>query len=81
MANSRFARGDLKARLWDISWIARNKFWFAVAPITYAVSMDGHDSTGKLRRAYAQPIWRLTTAKTNGIVSGCGPHSFRTCSV
>ena len=32
-AKSRFARGDLKARLWEISWMARNRFWFAVAPM------------------------------------------------
>ncbi len=32
-ANSRFANGALKARLWDISWMARNRFWFAVAPM------------------------------------------------
>ena len=34
MANSRLAMGDLKARLCEISWMARNKFWFAVAPNT-----------------------------------------------
>ena len=32
-ANSLFAIGDLKARLWEISWIARKRFWFAVAPM------------------------------------------------
>ncbi len=32
-ANSRFANAALKARLWDISWMARNRFWFAVAPM------------------------------------------------
>ena len=32
-AKSRFARGDLKARLWEISWMARKRFWFAVAPM------------------------------------------------
>ena len=31
-ANSRFANGALKARLCEISWIARKRFWFAVAP-------------------------------------------------
>lgn len=34
MANSRFAKGLLNARLWEISWMARNKFWLAVAPKT-----------------------------------------------
>lgn len=34
MASRRLAVGFLKARLWEISWIARNRFWFAVAPIT-----------------------------------------------
>jgi len=32
MANSRLPSGDLKARLCEISWIARNKFWLDVAP-------------------------------------------------
>jgi hypothetical protein len=27
------ASGDLKAKLWEISWMARKRFWFAVAPI------------------------------------------------
>lgn len=34
IATSRFASGDRKARLCEISWMARNRFWFAVAPIT-----------------------------------------------
>lgn len=50
IASSRFANGDLKARLCDISWIARKRFWFAVAPITYAVTKNGHDSIEVLRR-------------------------------
>ena len=32
-ANNLFAIGDLKARLCDISWMARKRFWFAVAPM------------------------------------------------
>ena len=32
-AKSRFAIGVLKARLWEISWMARKRFWFAVAPM------------------------------------------------
>lgn len=43
MANSLFASGDLKARLWLISWIARKRFWFAVAPTTYASAQNFHD--------------------------------------
>jgi hypothetical protein len=34
MARMRLAKGLLKARLWEISWMARNKFWLAVAPKT-----------------------------------------------
>jgi hypothetical protein len=34
MANSRLAMADLKARLCEISWMARKRFWFEVAPIT-----------------------------------------------
>ena len=33
IASSLFAIGERKARLWEISWIARKRFWFAVAPI------------------------------------------------
>jgi len=36
IANTLFDFIPLNARLCVISWIARNKFWFAVAPITYA---------------------------------------------
>lgn len=34
IANSRFAIGLLNARLWEISWMAKKRFWLAVAPIT-----------------------------------------------
>lgn len=34
MANSLLAIALLKARLCEISWMARNRFWFAVAPKT-----------------------------------------------
>jgi len=34
MANALLGFIPLNARLCVISWIARNKFWFAVAPIT-----------------------------------------------
>jgi len=33
MAKRRFAVAFLKAKLCEISWIARNKFWFEVAPM------------------------------------------------
>jgi hypothetical protein len=47
----RFAFADLNARLCDISWIARKRFWFAVAPITYAVRKNFHERKGvSLRR-------------------------------
>ena len=67
MANTaarRLAKADLKARLCDISWIARNKFWLAVAPIIYAVERNGKDSIGVLRRHAAQEICKATTART-----------------
>lgn len=51
IASMRFANGDLKARLCEISWIARKRFWFAVAPMTYAVKNVCHDKNGVLRRA------------------------------
>jgi hypothetical protein len=34
IASMRFAKGDLKAKLCEISWMARKRFWFAVAPMT-----------------------------------------------
>lgn len=33
MASIRLANGERKARLWEISWIARKQFWLHVAPI------------------------------------------------
>jgi hypothetical protein len=45
MAKNRLAKADRNARLWEISWIARNRFWFAVAPTTYAVSRNCHENT------------------------------------
>jgi hypothetical protein len=59
-----FATPDLNARLCDISWIARNRFWFAVAPIMYAVRKNGHERGAVFRRLYAQTTWRTTTAVT-----------------
>lgn len=50
MAKRRFASGDLKARLCEISWIARNRFWFAVAPMIYAVKKNVHEKKGVFRK-------------------------------
>jgi hypothetical protein len=33
IAKRRLERGLRKARLWEISWMERKRFWFAVAPI------------------------------------------------
>ena len=55
-AKTRFANGNLNARLWDISWMARKRFWFAVAPIMYAVRKKGHEKTGVFRSKHAQKI-------------------------
>ena len=56
MAKNLFASADLKARLCEISWMARKRFWFAVAPMMYAVRKNGHDSTGVSSRRYAHVI-------------------------
>jgi hypothetical protein len=77
-ARARFAFPDLKARLWLISWIARNKFWFAVAPIMYAVRKNFHDRKGASLRRYAQRTWIETTRRTMYFVRGSGPQSFVT---
>ena len=45
--------GDLYARLCEISWIERKRFWFAVAPIRYAVRKNLHDNGVVLRRRVA----------------------------
>nr|POE97283.1 hypothetical protein CFP56_76623 [Quercus suber] len=78
MARSLLANGDLNAKLCVISWIARKRFWFAVAPTIYAVMRNCQESIGVSRKAYEQKIWRLTTANTRGMVNGSGPHSFNT---
>lgn len=56
MANSRFARPDLKAKLCDISWMDRNRFWLAVAPSTYATAQNFNDQKGVLRSRCASTI-------------------------
>lgn len=50
MATRRLWSGFLKARLCEISWIARNRLWFAVAPIMYAVRKNGSERMGVLRK-------------------------------
>lgn len=80
MASNRFARGDLKARLWEISWMARKRFWFAVAPITYAVVRNFHDRSGVSLRSIAQRVCKETTAATTYLVSGSGPQSLVICA-
>lgn len=50
MAKSRFARGERKAKLWEISWMARNRFWFEVAPKMYAIAQNLRDQKGVSRR-------------------------------
>ena len=79
MAKSRLASGALNARLWEISCMERNRFWFAVAPIMYAVKRNGKDSIGVFRRSMAQINCRVTTARTTYFVNGSGPQSFVTC--
>lgn len=56
IANSRLAIAERKAKLCEISWIARNRFWFAVAPIIYAVAQNRHEKNDVSRRRYAQQI-------------------------
>lgn len=60
--------------------MAKNKFWFEVAPITYAVRKKGHDRIGVFRKRYAHITWSETTPKTTYFVSGSMPHSLSTYS-
>lgn len=80
MENSRLARPDRKARLCDISWIDRNRFWLAVAPNTYATAQNFSDQKGVFRSRYASTTWRETTPKTTYLVKGSGPQSLVTCA-
>lgn len=50
MASNRLAKADRNARLCEISWMARNRFWLQVAPITYAVTKNRQSSIEVLRR-------------------------------
>ena len=78
IAASLLAEEDLKARLWDISCIARKRFWFAVAPTRYAVRRNRSDSTEWFRSKVAASTCMLTTARTRYFVSGSGPQSLVT---
>lgn len=75
MASMRLANGLLKAKLCEISWMARKQFWFAVAPMMYAVKKNGQLKKLVSRRRYAQRIWRPTTPAQMYFVSGSGPQS------
>jgi hypothetical protein len=66
-----FARMPLNARLCVISWIARNRLWFAVPPTTYASATSGHQPHP--RTAYASPSWSATTPATTNLVRGSWP--------
>ena len=77
-AKSRLARGALKARLWEISWMARKRFWFAVAPMMYAVRRNRRERTGASRKSAAQVNCNATTASTKYFVNGSGPQSLVT---
>jgi hypothetical protein len=77
-AKALFIAGLLKAKLCEISWIARNKFWLAVAPTTYAVRKNFHESNGVFCRRYAHRTWIETTRATTYFVRGSGPQSFVT---
>ena len=70
---------DLKARLCEISWIARKRFWLHVAPMRYAVPRKRHERKGVLRRRYALVSCSVTTPRTTYFVRGSGPQSLVTC--
>ena len=55
-----------------------NRFWFAVAPITYAVNINGHENIELSRNRYAQLNCVKTTPATTYLVRGSGPQSLRT---
>lgn len=58
--------------------MARNRFWFEVAPITYAVRKNFHENIDVSRSRYAHVICKETTARTSHFVRGSGPHNFVT---
>lgn len=77
-AKTRFANGFRNARLCEISWIARKRFWFAVAPMMYAVRKNDHENIGVSLSMYAQKICKDTTKATTYLVRGSGPQSLVT---
>ena len=64
--------------MWDISWIARKRFWFAVAPTTYAVRKKVQEKKDVARSRYAHATCRATTRATKYFVNGSGPQSLVT---
>jgi hypothetical protein len=78
-ARALLARMPRNARLCVISWIARNRFWFAVPPIAYAKPTNVHDKIGVCRSESATQSWSATTAATTNLVRGSWPMSFVTC--
>lgn len=59
--------------------MARKRFWFAVAPMMYAVRKKRNEKKGVDWSRYAQKTCRDTTKSTTGAVRGSGPQSLRTC--
>ena len=58
--------------------MAKKRFWFAVAPITYAVRRNGKEKIGPCLSSIAQANCNVTTANTKYFVKGSGPQSFVT---
>lgn len=79
IAINRLRRGLLKARLWEISWMARKRFWLAVAPKTYATAQNFHEKNGVDWSIHARKTWRETTPRTTHFVRGSGPQSLVIC--
>jgi hypothetical protein len=61
--------------------MAKKRFWFAVAPNTYATAQNFQEKNGVSRRRWASMTWRDTTPKTTYFVRGSGPQSFVTCDI
>lgn len=58
--------------------MARKRFWLAVAPITYAVTIKAKEKMGVFRRHIAQNSCSAITARTQYFVHGSGPQSLVT---
>ena len=75
IANILLALTPLNARLCVISWMARNRLWLAVPPMTYAHNIN-HGNIGRVcRKQTAIEIWSRKTARTIHLVN----MSFVTC--